>query len=250
MMFATRRGAVPLPLGARVSRGVFPMGGSGGGVSTSGASSIGYARFSRDASPSSAIREINSRRKHLHFLLVDRLRANEETYGAEEVPASSSAAEETRGAEEPAAASASPSDAYDPNDPRWFLPAYAVGGEVARETAHKIARHRTPSGNFVEARNPALVSPHIPSTHPGSPAYRRDMDALVAARRDAAVAAARAEADARNAEVDARLADKARAANLRGPSWNTPFQNGDRVEAARFAKRLSGARTPSGNFVN
>ena len=72
------------------------------------------------------------------------------------------------------------------------------------------------------------------------------MDALVAARRDAAVAASRAEADARNAEVDARLADDAKA---RGRAWNTPFQNGDRDEAARFAKRLSGARTPSGNFV-
>ena len=239
------RGPVPL-LVARVSRGVFPMGGSGGGVSTSGASSIGYARFSRDASPSSAIREINSRRKHLQFLLVDRLRANEETYGAEEVPATSSAAEETFGFEETAAASASPSDAYDPNDPRWFLPAYAVGGEVARETARKISRHRTPSGHFVEARNPALVSPHRPSTHLPPPAYRRDMDALVAARRDAAVAASRAEADARNAEVDARLADDAKA---RGRAWNTPFQNGDRDEAARFAKRLSGARTPSGNFV-
>ena len=64
------------------------MGGAkSGGYSASGASSVGYARFDRDiASPSSAIREINGKKKHLDFLLHDRLRANEETYGTAEPP--------------------------------------------------------------------------------------------------------------------------------------------------------------------
>ena len=53
----------------------------GGGVAASGAPQYGYGLFARDASANSAIRTINGQRKHLDHILVDRLRANELTYG-------------------------------------------------------------------------------------------------------------------------------------------------------------------------
>ena len=110
----------------------------GGGVAASGAPQYGYGLFARDASANSAIRTINGQRKHLDHILVDRLRANELTYGvvagherldepreegsatgAEAVLSMPSERLEARGE-----ARAHPSEPYDPDDPKWFTPAF------------------------------------------------------------------------------------------------------------------------------
>ena len=94
--------------------------------------------FARDASANSAIRTINGQRKHLDHILVDRLRANELTYGvvagderldepreegsatgAEAVLSMPSERVEARGE-----ARAHRSEPYDPDDPKWFTPAF------------------------------------------------------------------------------------------------------------------------------
>lgn len=235
------------------------MGGAkSGGYSASGASSVGYARFDRDiASPSSAIREINGKKKHLDFLLHDRLRANEETYGTAEPPR----------ARERSPPPAGPSFATTPprsppgEAPPSFLPAYAVGGEVARDCARNISGHRTPSGHFVSRVNPALQPEHVPSTHPGRPAVYAELDALVAAKktsaRERAAAVGGDEATPSAATGRGGFAGAGGAAGSEagspGPKplapWATTFRTGDRAEAAAIAKRVAGPRTPSGNFT-
>jgi len=239
------------------------MGGAkSGGYSASGASSVGYARFDRDiASPSSAIREINGKKKHLDFLLHDRLRANEETYGTAEPPR----------ARERSPPPAAPSFATTPprsppgEAPPSFLPAYAVGGEVARDCARNISGHRTPSGHFVSRVNPALQPEHVPSTHPGRPAVCAELDALVAAKKNSArerAAAVGGDEGTPSAATAAAIGGGgfARAGGAAGSEagspgpkplapWATTFRTGDRAEAAAIAKRVAGPRTPSGNFT-
>jgi hypothetical protein len=234
------------------------MGGAkSGGYSASGASSVGYARFDRDiASPSSAIREINGKKKHLDFLLHDRLRANEETYGTAEPPR----------ARERSPPPAAPSFATTPprsppgEAPPSFLPAYAVGGEVARDCARNISGHRTPSGHFVSRVNPALQPEHVPSTHPGRPAVYAELDALVAAKKNSArerAAAMEGDEGTPSAATDEATGRGgfAGAGGTAGSSggklapWATTFRTGDRAEAAAIAKRVAGPRTPSGNFT-
>ena len=129
----------------------------GGGVAASGAPQYGYGLFARDASANSAIRTINGQRKHLDHILVDRLRANELTYGvvagderldepreegsatgAEAVLSMPSERVEARGE-----ARAHRSEPYDPDDPKWFTPAFKVSdGIPPREPNRCRARGR------------------------------------------------------------------------------------------------------------
>lgn len=152
----------------------------GGGVAASGAPQYGYSLFARDASAHSAIRTINGQRKHLDHILVDRLRANELTYGvvagdervderreegsatgAEAVPSTTSEGlealgEETRAHPEP----------YDPDDPKWFTPAFKVRDEDSIARAKTLSGPRSPSGALMSAENPSIARPPPPSTRP------------------------------------------------------------------------------------
>ena len=153
----------------------------GGGVAASGAPQYGYGLFARDASANSAIRTINGQRKHLDHILVDRLRANELTYGvvagddlvderreqgsgtgAEAVPSTPSEeiealVQETR---------AHRSEPYDPDDPKWFTPAFKVSDEDSTARAKSLSGPRSPSGALVSAENPSIARPPPPSTRP------------------------------------------------------------------------------------
>jgi hypothetical protein len=152
----------------------------GGGVAASGAPQYGYSLFARDASAHSAIRTINGQRKHLDHILVDRLRANELTYGvvagherldepreegsatgAEAVLSMPSEQVEARGE-----ARAHPSEPYDPDDPKWFTPAFKVSDEDSTARAKSLSGPRSPSGALVSAENPSIARPPPPSTRP------------------------------------------------------------------------------------
>ena len=155
----------------------------GGGVAASGAPQYGYNLFARDASANSAIRTINGQRKHLDHILVDRLQANELTYGVvagddrlderrEEgsatgveavpsVPSVSSELVEARGE-----ARAHRNEPYDPDDPKWFPPAFKVIDEASTARAKSLSGPRSPSGALVSAENPSIARPPPPSTRP------------------------------------------------------------------------------------
>ena len=150
----------------------------GGGVAASGAPQYGYSLFARDASAHSAIRTINGQRKHLDHILVDRLRANELTYGvvagddlvderreqgsgtgAEAVPSTPSEeiealVQETRAHPEP----------YDPTDPKWVTPAFKVRDEDSITRAKTLSGPRSPSGALMSAENPSIARPPPKST--------------------------------------------------------------------------------------
>ena len=134
----------------------------------------------RDASANSAIRTINGQRKHLDHILVDRLRANELTYGvvagderldepreegsatgAEAVLSMPSERVEARGE-----ARAHRSEPYDPDDPKWFTPAFKVSDEDSTARAKSLSGPRSPSGALVSAENPSIARPPPPSTRP------------------------------------------------------------------------------------
>jgi hypothetical protein len=153
----------------------------GGGVAASGAPQYGYSLFARDASAHSAIRTINGQRKHLDHILVDRLRANELTYGvvagddlvderreqgsgtgAEAVPSTPSEeiealVQETR---------AHRSEPYDPTDPKWVTPAFKVRDEDSITRAKTLSGSRSPSGALMSAENPSIARPPPKSTPP------------------------------------------------------------------------------------
>ena len=152
----------------------------GGGVAASGAPQYGYGLFARDASANSAIRTINGQRKHLDHILVDRLRANELTYGvvsgderldepreegsatgAEAVLSMPSERVEARGE-----ARAHRSEPYDPDDPKWFTPAFKVSDEDSTARAKSLSGPRSPSGALMSAENPSIARPPPPSTRP------------------------------------------------------------------------------------
>jgi len=166
--------------------------GKEGGVATSGAAQYGFNKFSRDASENSAIRTIDGKRKHLDHLIVDRLRANELTYGV--AGDEHSAGEEARVPEQHAAeteARASHSieeehrndEPYDPSDPKWFTPAFTVRSERTTELAKKISGPRSPSGAFVSAENPSVARPTPNSTRPTAPSSPHDISTFAGARR-------------------------------------------------------------------
>ena len=232
------RGPVPL----LVARGVFPMGGSGWRE---------YERRELDRVRAFQPRRVSGLRHPRDKLEAQTpaipaggpIARQRGTYGAEEVPATSSAAEETFGFEETAAASASPRTRTTRTTRVSSLRVRGGRRGGARDGAQDTGAPH-PERPLVQARGPALVTPHRPSTHPPPPRI-----AATWTRSSPRAATPPSPPRAPRRTPAPRWTPDSPATKAGGGAWNTPFQNGDRDEAARFAKRLSGARTPSGNFV-
>jgi len=167
--------------------------GKEGGYSASGAPQYGPSLFNRDASSNSAIRTIDGRRKHLDHILVDRLKANELTYGVAGVsdPGFEEAEAEARTRDAAAGSSRALDEGtsapqehepYDPSDPRWFTPAFLVRNEGSMERAKKISGPRSPSGAVVSLENASIARAPFPSTRPTRDSYPRDRSAVAGAQ--------------------------------------------------------------------
>lgn len=176
-------------------------------------------------------------RKHLNFLLEDlrveyhdTLRQTEkEKLGLTGVPSSPSnmekvALELDREAEQSATEVAD------------FTPPYVYGGVVARETAKMVNTKRTPSGNFFQITNPALMGNSdrgggravisLPNT-PGDP----------------------------QKELTPRPQSQAPPPPSYMPPkdpkpWLTAQQKDDRFKGMKEAKMVNSRRTPNGGFFN
>ena len=92
---------------------------------------------------------------------VDERREEGSATGAEAVPSTTSEGlealgEETRAHPEP----------YDPDDPKWFTPAFKVRDEDSIARAKTLSGPRSPSGALMSAENPSIARPPPPSTRP------------------------------------------------------------------------------------
>lgn len=161
---------------------------SGAGVSCSGAGQYGYTKFSRDTTANSAIRTIDGKRKHLDHLIVDRLKANELTYGVagdeEDVGGDASGGrpgveahemidteEQEVGASHVTETQQTHDEPYDPRDSKWFTPRFVERSIVTHDLAKGVGGPRSPSGAFLSSGNPSIAHPSPISTRP-TPAHQ------------------------------------------------------------------------------